>query len=86
MMKTVLLEVKKQQPSRKEDEVQELVESLKEKHNSTFTQMQYRIWAEMIAGGLHGSMDDPPPVLPCLVELVAQLPLGNLLTLLLLSY
>ena len=51
---------KKQQPSRKEEEVPELVEGLKEKHGSTFTQIQYRIWGEMIAGGLHASTDDPP--------------------------
>ena len=51
---------KKKQPSRKEEEVQELVDILKEKHTSTYTQMQYRIWAELIAGGLHVSTDDPP--------------------------
>ena len=40
--------------------MQEVLEILKNKHESGFTPMQLRIWGEMIAGGLHSSTDDPP--------------------------
>ena len=43
----------------KEDEVQQLVEELMKKYGSTFTTMQFRIWA-MISGGLHSDSDNPP--------------------------
>ena len=42
------------------ERVQYLVDQLKEQHASKFSQMQYRIWAELIAGGQHASTDDPP--------------------------
>lgn len=48
---------RKKQPSGKEEEVCGNPEG---KHASNFTQMQYRIWAKMITGGLHASTDDPP--------------------------
>ncbi len=51
---------KKKSDTSKEDEVQETVENLKEKYGSKFTLMQYRIWGEMITGGLHEGLDDPP--------------------------
>ena len=44
----------------KEEQVQDIVDTLKEKHGSKFTVMQLRIWAEMIAGSIHMSTDDPP--------------------------
>lgn len=50
---------RKQQPG-KEEEVKEILESLKKKHDSNYTPMQFRIWAEMVAGGLHTSTDDHP--------------------------
>ena len=34
-------------------------DKFKEKHGSKFTVMQLRIWAEMIAGSIHMSTDDP---------------------------
>ena len=40
--------------------VQDTVEELKVKHGSQFTQMQFRIWAELIVGGMHSSIDNPP--------------------------
>lgn len=46
--------------SYEEEEVQEVVDNLKEKHGSDFTVMQYRIWGEMVVGGNHKSLDDPP--------------------------
>ncbi len=36
----------------KEQKVQQLVDSLKEKHLSDYTPMQFRIWAEMVASGI----------------------------------
>ena len=43
----------------REEKVEETVNTLKEKHGKTFTQMQYHIWGEMVGGGLHSSLDDP---------------------------
>ena len=44
----------------RDKEVQGYVEELKEKHGSKFSPMQFRIWGEMKAGGLHPSLDNPP--------------------------
>lgn len=44
----------------KQEEVQKIVNSLKSTHGSKYTAMQLRIWAELIAGGLHSSEDHPP--------------------------
>ena len=43
----------------REDRVQEVLNDLKE-HGDKFTTMQYRIWSEMVAGGMHGSTVEPP--------------------------
>lgn len=51
---------KKRQPTQKEEQVQKIADSLKKKHDTNFTPMQYRIWGEMIAGGLHINTDNPP--------------------------
>ena len=50
---------KKRRPTQKEEQVQN-VDSLKKKHDTNFTPMQYRIWGEMVAGGLHINTDNPP--------------------------
>ena len=39
----------------KEDEV-----DLKEKHGSTYSPFQYKLWAEMVANESHNSLDEPP--------------------------
>ena len=44
----------------REDRVQDVLDSLKKEHGDKFTVMQYRIWSEMIAGGMHGSTSEPP--------------------------
>lgn len=44
----------------REDKVQEALTALKEKHSSQYTPMQLRIWAEMVAGGIYSSFDEPP--------------------------
>ena len=43
-----------------QDRVQDVLNSLKKEHGDKFTVMQYRIWSEMIAGGMHGSTSKPP--------------------------
>ena len=42
------------------ERVQTLVDQLKEKHDTKYTPMQYRIWGELIVGGQHVSMDEAP--------------------------
>ena len=44
----------------RDKEVQNYVEKLRQKHGSKYSQMQFRIWGEMKAGGLHTSLDDLP--------------------------
>lgn len=45
----------------KEDQVESLIEELKKQHGeSAFNPFQYRMWAEMIVGGVHTSMEDAP--------------------------
>ena len=39
------------------NKAEELVHSQKETHGKSFTSMQYRICAEMVAGGLHEDID-----------------------------
>ena len=51
---------KKSKKKDREEEVEELLEGLKAKHGTVYTPMQFRIWAEMIAGGVHISQDEPP--------------------------
>ena len=60
-----LLHPAKKRKSKATDEkrdsvVEDTVQTLKENHGKSFTAMQYRIWAEMIVGDLHDSIDDPP--------------------------
>lgn len=49
---------------KKEDrnkKVQNQVEELKERHGqSTYTSMQYRIWAELLIGGVYSDTSEPP--------------------------
>ena len=43
---------KKDDTSTKDDKVEEVIHKLQESHGKEFTQMQYRIWAEMHVGGV----------------------------------
>ena len=52
-------EKEKKKESEMEERVKEAIEKLKQSH-SGYTPMQYRIWAEMIVGGVHPSLDEPP--------------------------
>ena len=40
--------------------INEITKDLSEKHGQIYTQMQYRIWAEMIFSELHSSTEEPP--------------------------
>ena len=51
---------KKTSREEREDQVHSIMDELKMKHGASFTPMQYRIWSEMMAGGIHASLDDPP--------------------------
>ena len=44
----------------REEKVQSILRKLKEKHGTLYTPMQCRIWSEMIVGGIHTSLEDPP--------------------------
>jgi len=44
----------------REDQVQEIVDNSKETRSSHYTSMQLRIWAQMIASGMHSSLETPP--------------------------
>ena len=44
-----------------QEKVQEIVDILKNKHGSKYTPLQVRIWAELIASGLHPNSEQPPP-------------------------
>ena len=35
---------------------------LKTKHENLYSPFQYKLWAEMLARGSHGSLDNPPQV------------------------
>ena len=41
--------------------IEEIKQKLLEKQGSSYTPMQYRCWAELIAINCHTSYDDPPP-------------------------
>ena len=52
---------KKKDDSIIEERVEEMTQKLKAKHGDTaFTQMQYKIWSEMIVGGIHPSQNEHP--------------------------
>ena len=51
---------KKTAKQKREEKVEKCVNILKEKHGTTFSQMQYRIWAEMVANEMHSDTDTPP--------------------------
>ena len=49
-----------QSKHKREDKVATIIADLKKCHGDLYTTMQYRIWAEMVSGGLHSSSTDPP--------------------------
>ena len=52
---------RKKKEEEKEDRVEETIKDLKKKNGeNTYTSMQYRIWAEMVIGGVHKSINSAP--------------------------
>ena len=51
---------KKTKHEEKLERVDELVDELKLKHGTTYTNIQYRVWAETIDAQNHSSTDNPP--------------------------
>ena len=55
---------KKKQKLSSADARKELAEEhereLKEKHGDKYTRFQYKLWAEMLASGVHTNVDEPP--------------------------
>jgi len=44
----------------KEEEVDSTHRSLKEKQGDKYDNPKLRLWARMVTGGLHNSLDEPP--------------------------
>ena len=51
---------KKGAQEERNDRVDELVDELRDKHGESFSNLQYRVWAETVLGGHHKSLDKPP--------------------------
>ena len=51
---------KKSVREEKEDKLKQALDTLKKKHESNYTPMQYRIWSELYANGMHTDLDTPP--------------------------
>lgn len=45
----------------REERMTELVAQLRERHGAKYSQLQYRLWAEMFINETHKSLDDVPP-------------------------
>ena len=51
---------KKSAREQRDEKLKKAVETLNEKHGSNYTTMQYRIWSELHANGMHTDYDKPP--------------------------
>ena len=51
---------KKSRHAEKLERVDENIDTLKSQHGLTYTNMQYRVWAEALDSGNHDSFDSPP--------------------------
>ena len=51
---------KKSAKEEREDKLKQAMDTLTKKHGSNYTQMQYRIWSEVYANGMHTDLDSPP--------------------------
>lgn len=51
---------RKSAQEKREDKLKECLDDLSEKHGGNYTKMQYRIWSEMYANGMHTDLDSPP--------------------------
>ena len=53
-------ERKKQKLCSSRELAEEYEQKLQEKHSSRYTPFQYKMWAEMLASGVHNDMEEPP--------------------------
>lgn len=53
-------EKKKQKLCSSKELAEEHEQELQEKHGSKYTRFQYKLWAEMLASGVHNDMGEPP--------------------------
>ena len=44
----------------REEQVKDTIDKLREKHGTRYSPMQFRIWSEMLQGGIHSSLTDCP--------------------------
>ncbi len=52
---------KKKTDTAREDKVEKIVHEIKDIHgDGKYTPMQIKVWGEMVAGGIHASLNDPP--------------------------
>ena len=51
---------KKSAREEREEKLKKAMDSLNKAHGSNYTQMQYRIWSEVYANGMHTDLDNPP--------------------------
>lgn len=51
---------KKSKVEEKDDKIQKIIQDLHAKFDKAYTPMQYRIWSEMVVGGVHTSLDTAP--------------------------
>lgn len=51
---------KKSVREEREERVKQALDTLSKKHGGNFTQMQYRIWSEVYANGMHTDLENPP--------------------------
>lgn len=51
---------RKKKKDDKMSQVDDIVDDLRAKHGHAFNSLQYRVWAETIAGGRHVSLEKPP--------------------------
>ena len=58
---------KKQKMSKSKALAEEYEQELKEKHGDKYTHFQYKLWAEILASGVHPDSDDLL-LLPCMVS------------------
>lgn len=54
--------VRKKRRSSKEDEVEDLYQELRQRHEEKYTSPQLKLWARMLHCGTHGDYIDPPRV------------------------
>lgn len=51
---------KKSAREEREEKLKQALDTLNKKHGSEYSQMQYRIWSEMYANGMHTDLENPP--------------------------